>query len=335
MKKTLLLLIIFALFGSVATWYLLTQQDEKTTLSAKNQRFAIEDPDEIYKIFIADRKGGTTTLERKNTHWLYNGKYKARQNAMDNLLDAITRVQVKYKPPTAAVDNMVKDLSANGLKVELYNDNNKLIKTYYVGGATPDERGTYMIMEGSNQPYVTYIPSWEGNLRFRYNLTDEDWRDKIIFAYNQDDIQAVSIEYPKQRNQSFRLERSGNDFQIKPFYGTTPTINSSVNLGKVEAFLEGFKSLGAEAFENENPRRDSILQLVPFSIITVADKAGNATVVRLFPIIPLQDPANPRLPNADVVERYFLDWNGQDFMLIQHRVFSKVLWGYDFFFEKK
>ncbi|MBK7871403.1 MAG: DUF4340 domain-containing protein [Saprospiraceae bacterium] len=335
MKKTLILLISFALFGSVTAWYLLTQQDDKTTLLAKDQRFSIEDSENIYKIFIASKKGEKTTLERKENYWLYNGEYKARPNAIENLLDAITRVQVKYKPPTAAVDNMVKDLATNGLKVELYNNNNKLLKTYYVGGSTADERGTYMIMEGSNQPYVTYIPSWEGNIRFRYNLTGEDWRDKTIFTYKQDDIQSVSIEYPKQRNQSFRLERSGNGFEIKPFYETTPIVNQPISEGKVEAFLEGFKSLGAEAFENENPRRDSILKLMPFSIIKISSKDGDSTTVRLFPIIPEYDPAVTRLPNADAVERYFLDWNGQDFMLIQHRVFSKILWGYDFFFEKK
>lgn len=334
-RNTLLLLITFGLLGAVTTWYLVTQSDDKTTLAGADRAFAVDNIDEIHKIFIADRQGESTTLERKDGYWIYNGKYKARPNAMENLLDAILRVQVKFKPPTAAVDNMVRDLAANGLKVELYNKNDQLLKSYYVGGSTPDERGTYMIMAEAEQPYVTYIPSWEGNLRFRYNLKGEDWRDKTIFNVNQDDIQSVSVEYPKQRNKSFRLEREGNGFQVKPFYEVTPVMNRPLNAAKIESYLEGFKNLAAEAFENKNPRRDSILKLVPFSIISVTDKAGNETVVKLYPIFPEANPEATQLPGADAVERYFADVNnGQDFMLIQHRVFSKILWGYDFFFEE-
>ncbi len=334
MKRTIILLLAFLSLGGITTWYLRTQQDDKTTLAGADRRFAVENADDIYKIFIADRKGVTTMLERQENEWRYNGKYKARPNAMDNLLDAITRVQVKYKPPQAAVKNMVIDLATNGLKVELYHKNGNLLKAYYVGGSTPDERGTYMIMDGAEQPYVAYIPGWEGNLRFRYNLVGEDWRDKTIFNFDQDDIQSVSVEYPKQKNKSFRLERIGSEFDVKPFYDVTPVINRPLNPGKVEAYLEGFKSLGAEAFENQNPRRDSILQLVPFSIISLTDKAGNEIVVKLYPIFPKVNPGATQLPGADAVERYFLDWNSEDFMLIQHRVFSKILWGYEFFFEK-
>ncbi|HMO38356.1 MAG TPA: DUF4340 domain-containing protein [Saprospiraceae bacterium] len=332
-KKTLLLLIAFALLGAIATWYLLTQPDDQTTLAGADRQFAIANTDVIYKIFIADRQGSTTTLERRDGYWMYNGQYRARPNAIDNLLDAIRRVQVKYKPPTAAVKHMVSDLATQGLKVELYDKNNRLLKTYYVGGATADERGTYMIMDRAEQPYVTHIPSWEGNLRFRYSLKGDDWRDKTIFAYRPEDVQAVVIEYPKQRNNSFRLARAGQDFRVQPFYEVTPVINRPLRSGVIEAYIEGFRSLGAEAFENKNPRRDSVLQLIPFSIISVTDKNGVTTTARLYPIFPEPIPGATRLPDANVVERYFAALDNGDFMLIQHHVFKKILWGYEFFFQ--
>ncbi len=329
MKKTLLLLLAFGMLGAFVLWYFTVQSNISL---GTDRHFKVENPEDVYKIFIADRQGETVLLERKPGYWLYNGKYKARPNAIANLLDAITRVDIKYKPPQAAVKNMITDLAANGLKVEIYNKNGKRLKAYYIGGSTSDERGTHMIMEGAQQPYVAYLPGWEGNLRFRYNLRGDDWRDKTIFAYQQSDIQSVTVEYPKQRNQSFRIERKGDDFEVKPFYATTPVINRPLDLSKVEAYLEGFKSLGAEAFENRNPRRDSVQRLIPFSIISVTDKNGNTTVARLFPIIPAHNSAIAPLPGANVVERYFLDWNREDFMLIQHQVFSKVLREYEFFF---
>lgn len=325
MKRTTLFLIIFLLLGSATTWYILSKPDEKTSLAGADRRFKVENTEEIYKIFIADRDGAKTTLERKDGYWLYNGKYTARPNAMDNLLDAIRRVEIQYKPPTAAVKNMITSLATEGIKVEIYNKNNKLLKSYYVGGATADERGTYMIIDGAEQPYVASIPGWEGNLRFRYNLTGDDWRDKTVFAEKAENIESVSIEYPKNRNKSFRLERKGNNYTITPFYETTPKIQRPYKEGSAERYLEGFRSLGAEAFENENPKRDSIRQLVPFSIITLKNKEGNERIVKLFPLF----------GTSDQVERYLADVNTGDFMLVQHLVFGKILWGYEFFFEEK
>lgn len=325
MKRTILFLIIFLILGSFTTWYVLSKPDEKTSLAGADRRFKVENTEEIYKIFIADRDGAKTTLERKDGFWLYNGKYTARPNAIDNVLDAIRRVEIQYKPPTAAVKNMITSLATEGIKVEIYNKKNQLLKSYYIGGATADELGTYMIMDGAEQPYVASIPGWVGNLRFRFNLTGDDWRDKTVFGEKTENIESVSIEYPKNRNKSFRLAREGNSYKITPFYDVTPPIKRPYKEGSVERYLEGFRSLGAEAFENENPKRDSIRQLVPFSTITLKTTEGKEKVVKLFPLF----------STSDQVERYLADVSTGDFMLVQHLVFGKILWGYDFFFEEK
>ncbi len=309
-------------------------EDERTTLAGWDRDFKVEDTERIHKIFLADRQGERVTLERRDGSWLYNGRWKARPNAIENLLDAVSRLEMQFKPPQAMVDPMVRDLAANGIKVELYDRQDELIKAYYVGGATADERGTYVIREGAEQPYVAHIPGWSGNLRFRYNLKGDDWRDKSIFDCDPDEIREVTVEYPKQKNKSFRVEKDGGSYQVRPFYDITPAVEAAPARGLVEAFLAGFESLGAEAFENQNPRRDSIRQLVPFSIITVTDDRGAMREVRLFPIFPKRAPfESPPLEGADVVERYFADISNGDFMLAQHRVVKKILWAYPFFFD--
>lgn len=335
MNRTILFLIFFAILGGGTLWYFSQQEEDKTSLIGADRDFRVENTGEVYKIFIADRRGERTTLERKAGHWLYNGQYKARPNAMENLLDAIGRVEMKFKPPRAAVEGMIKSLATEGIKVELYDKKGDLLKAYYVGGATPDERGTYMIMEDAEEPYVVYIPSWEGNLRFRYNLKGNDWRDKTVFAEKLENIQSLSIEYPKQKNKSFRLQRDGKAFKISPFYELTPKIKRPYKRGSAEAFLMGFESLIAEAFETDNPRRDSISHLIPFSIITLTDVQGHLKEVRFHPIFVqnASDPKTGALVTNAMAERYFADCSNGDFMLIQHRVFGKVFWAYDFFFE--
>ncbi len=329
-------MILFLVLASIFGYLLVTRNIENdTSLLVADRQFAVEETENIHKIFIVDRRGNETLLTRANGTWRYNNQYKARENAIDNLLDAVSRIQVKYKPPEAALSNMIKELSSEGIKVELYGKTGKLLKAYYIGGGTADERGTHAIMEGAEQPYVTHIPGWEGNLRFRFNLTGDDWRDKTLLDFQPEEIASVSVEYPKQRNRSFHLFNQNGRYSVIPFYEITPEINQPVDQGRAEAYLTNFESIVAEAFENENPIKDSILQLVPFSVIKVKTQRGLETELRLFPVIPRGvtiDPKTGLQQNAQI-ERFFVEYNNNDFMLAQNRVVKEILWGYDFFFD--
>lgn len=322
---------LFIVLGALSVAaFLTTKQQSVTSTLGQDRLFAIKETDKIGKIFIADREGHKTNLVRKGKDWEYNYQHKANPNAINNLLDAISRVQMKFKPADAAVKGMVTDLATRGIKVEIYDQSGKKMKAYYVGGSTPDERGTYMIMEGSNQPYVTSIPNWEGNIRFRYSLKNDDWRDKTIFEASVDEVARIVIEYPKQKDQSFELTRNGNTYQVVPFFDITPKMNTLPSRASVERFLSGFKKISAESFETNNPRKDSVLQTIPFCNILLKKTNGEVQSVQLYPI--LKQYGTVETP---VVERYFALSKGEDFMLVQNRLFKPILWGYPFFFENQ
>ncbi len=327
-----LLLVLLGLAGAL-WWFQRPTEDAAMTTLAAERDFAVKNTDQIQKIFLADRSGETTTLERDGAdRWKYNGQYAVRPNAIDNLLDAIRRIEMKYKPPQASKDYIVKNLATHGIKVEIYDRGNKLIKAYYIGDGTQDERGTYAIVDGFNEPFVVNIPGWEGNLRFRYSLKGEDWRDKTVFRSGLREIAEVSIEYPKQKNLSFKLTQSNGQYEVKPFYESTPALQKPVQKSRAETFLIGFENLVAENFERNNLYRDSVKQLVPFSIITLKKTDGNVTSVRLFPINQFDQVDDANL-NDPQIERYLADVSTGDFMLVQDRVFRKVLWAYEFFFD--
>lgn len=335
-KRTLILSALVLLLGSLAAWYLFSGKGN-STVAGNDRQFAVKETENIQKIFLADRKGNTTTLERKADSWIYDGKWQVRETAIKNLLEAIRNVEMMYKPSTAAVPNMVKSLASEGIKVEIYDRQNRLMKSYYVGGATADETGTYMILEGAEQPYVTYIPGWTGNLRYRYSLQGEDWRDRTVLAFDPENISSVSVEYPKQQNQSFILEKKGSQYQVKPFYELTPVIRKPYRDRSAESYLTGFVQLGAEAFENNNPVRDSIAQLVPFAIVRLKDAEDRETEVRFHPIFlqnKYQDVQSGQYLNAPPVERYYAEVpTTGDFFLVQDRVFQKIFRSYAYFFE--
>lgn len=336
-KKLLPLIALFLLLGAGALWYVWSSRDGQLSSLREERTFRIEDTDRIGKIFLVHREGEQVLLERKGEDWVYNTTWKARPDAVENLLDAIRRIQVKYQPAQAAVPNIVRNLVAEGIKVEIYDRRGRMMTAYYIGGSTADERGTFAIREGFEQPFVAHLDGWEGNLRFRYSLKGEDWRDRSVFSLDPDRIREVSIAYPAQRNQSFRLRKTEGGYQIDPFYPTTPVAKAPYRIGSAEGFLTGFESIVAEDFRNAYPAKDSILQLLPFAIIEVVDDAGGKQSAKLFPILPIAQEADVKtgqLPAGAEIERYFAATGSGDFMLVQHRVIQKILWGYPFFFEE-
>ncbi len=332
MNNNRILLVIFILLGTASAWYLYRNLQGSDTALGWDRKFKVENPEEIGKIFLAKRTGETTTIERNGNEWKVNGRYKASPNAVENLLEAVTQVELKFVPPVKAVENFGRELAARGIKVEVYDRRNRLLKAYYVGGVTQDARGTVMLMENSDQPMVVEIPQMEGQIRTRYDLTGDKWRDRTVFGYQDPDrIRQVSVAYPQQRNKSFVLDKEAGRYSVRPFYDNVPPLDRPVSPASAEAYLFQFRSLMAEAFENNMTGKDSIRQTVPFAVISVTDDQGSVRTATLFPTY-RNDAFSGERP-TDIVERYYADLNTGDWMLVQHHVFQKIFWPYESLLE--
>ena len=126
---------------------------------------------------------------------------------------------------------------------------------------------------------------------------------------------------------------------VKPFHEGVPVISKPVLQAAVEKYLEGFSVLHAEAFENGLPDRDSIAASLPFVTLSVTNDEGETNTAKLFPIVQKDEYGNPIVSNiaeglksTQSISRYFLDYSDGSFRLIQHRVFERVFWSYDYFF---
>lgn len=335
MNRTLILLLVVAGLGAIVYFNLEDQDKPISSVVGADRDFAVP-RDQIYKIFIANRNGSTSTIERKgdSNSWTYNGEYRARPDAVDNLLLAVEKIRMRFKPTDAAKPNLIKSLATQGLKVEIYGKGGENLKTYYLGGATNDELGTYVIMEGSEQPYVADIPAWQGNILFRYNLAGDDWRDRSVFHSKASDIAEVSIEYPKQQGKSFRLNVNNGDPEVTPFYPLSSTIDKPLRPGAVEAYLDKFSRVDAASFNNLNRDREAISQQVPFAIVSVKENDGTAYSIKLFPMN-VDDAYDPKTGTTTVIDEttaFYALTENNDFMITQNVVLRKILWGYEFFY---
>ena len=332
MKSNFLLpLLLVLLLGATSFYYF---SDKNYTSSSKETGdwvMHVENPDDIHRIFIADRQGGKADIRRqKGGYWKYNNKYNANPNVVANVLDAVTRIRLQSRPSQAAIPNMIKTLSTKSTKVILYDKNDEILKSYYIGGVTPNELGTFMILEGSDNPYIMEIPYAHVSLKQRFFTGDEKWRDKTLIEYSPKDILSVSVEYPTRKNKSFKLSKKNKQWEVVPFYPTTKKIEKTLNTDLVENYLQGFKKLGAETFETRESFLKRETNQRQFCILRLVLRDGSQDEIHFYPI---QHYTDGDLTKPEPVTRYLTINSKKDSYLTQHLVFKELFWAYGFFFE--
>ncbi len=338
------LIIILLLLAIVAAWFVM--QNDETTLKEAESGFSISDTSKVSKIFIADMKTNSVLLERKPTGWLLNGNRKTNPKLITMLLNTMQQIKVKTPVAIAARDNVVKRLSSIGTKVEIYQNAyridlfnkiklfpyEKLSKVYYVGDVTPDNLGTYMLLDGAKDPYVVHIPRFRGFLSPRYSPKPDDWISHEVFKHTLSDIKSVSVDFFEKPSESFKVnvtDSYGNYKLTKSIDGTNVTTYDTL---KLLNFLTSFTDLRYESRLNNlmSPiRMDSITSSPPMYNITLVDNKNDTVSVVCF--------AKRSLPEEIKEEAYFelipddrdrfhaLINNGDDFVLMQYYIFDKIL----------
>ena len=261
---------------------------------------------------------------------------------MQNLLTTLYKIRVKMPVSVASHDNIVKQLASQSTKVEVYQivpsinlfDKIKLFyrekrtKVFYVGDATMDSSGTFMLKEGADKAYIVYIPSFRGFITTRFTANPDDWRDHTIFHENMADIQSVEIDFNEDPEGSFRINNIGkhqykltrlSDNQELP-YDTLKVINLMSSFNDLR-----FEALFTNSMEQE--RIDSITSSPFVHYVVVTDKDGNKQDMKTFKKLVLNGVTDMggELGDVDRDRMYALIEGGKDFVLIQNYVFDKVL----------
>lgn len=279
MKKNRLLVYVLILLAFVAAYLVTTKKSG--TIKEELKDFAVEDTASINKIFLADKAGHEVTLVRKpNEGWLLNGTEPVRADAINTLLYTIKNVDVRSPAGKAAYNNIMKTIAASGVKIEIY-QNDKLTKTYYVGGPTQDHLGTFMYLENSSVPFVTHIPGFDGYLTTRYITNPVDWKGKTVFNYSAGSISSLRMMNNDLPEQSFTLTKAEETYDLANISGKKIR---DADQGKIKAYLSGYSKISFEYYDsNIDPmRKDSVLNAGPFRIIEVTGKDGKKQTLQAY-----------------------------------------------------
>lgn len=338
MNKTRIIWIIAIVMALVAFFLLLNRS--KTTFSDTEKAFAVEDTATITKIFMANRIDQQVTLQRLQPGtWQVNKEFMVSKPVIGMFLNTLKNIAVKEPVPTAAQNNILKLMAPNAVKVEIYQtvprftlfgkkflQHEAKTKVFYVGDATRDNMGTYMLMEGSDLPFITYLPGLRGFISTRFSPRYEDWRDHSIFSQRMSEIAAITLEFPETPEQSYKVINNPQGPELIQLASNQRLM--AFDTLKMVSFLNSFSNIKYEAFLNYLPKAkiDSVIQSVPFHIITVTDQAGKSTTIKTFHMRmggeSVDENGDPMPFDRD--RMYALVNEGKDFVLVQFFTFDKI-----------
>ena len=353
MKKNRITILITILLIVIAAGLYFTSS--YTTLRRGVSEFAIRDTASITKIFLAD-KNNQEVLLVKDDHgqWILNNKYPAQPMKVQSFLKTLRDIQVRNPVPLAARDNVIKRMSVVAKKVEIYQsvprinlfDRIRLFyhetntKTYYVGDVTQDNQGTFMLMEGAEEPFVVNIPGFRGFVASRYSTNTYDWRDYTVFRTPLGDIRSVRVEFPIEQKESYQFDLDEekhirltelSSMQPVTAFDTVRTLN----------FLTGFQDIRFESLLEsllEKTFIDSVLSSTPKIIITLTDQQGKVFQAKIFNKKGFADITAQSLNKMEPVDLdrgYALVNDGEDFVLIQYYTFDRITRNLSYFTRKE
>ncbi len=344
MRKNKYILLFTIVLALVALIFIL--KSSKTTIKAD---FAVKDVSAITKIFMSDKHDNSVTIKRLDeNNWQVNDKYPARVDGMAVLLETISKLHVREPVSLAGRNNVIKWLAARSVKVEIYETvfridlfnkirlfpHEKCTKVYYVGFETQDNQGTFMLLEGSEEPFIVNIPGFRGFLSPRFRALESDWRRRVIFDLKIGDIKSVKIEFPAAPDSSFEISRFNKDFEIKLL--ASNKIMNGFDTTKVVEYMNSFANVGFEAFLNKMEKEDidSITSQKPTAILSVTDIAGKITSLKTFLKLDESGSIDEVTNQPIIIDRdrfYGLVNDGKDFVSLQYYAFNSILQSSSYF----
>ncbi len=197
--------------------YFLVKNPRKSTINPAEIEFAVKDTASIQKViltgYIEGNPVGKVYLTKKEANWWVNNEFKAQNVAVEHLLQTIYAIQMQQPLHPNAVENVKKLIKKRNIHVIIQNSNGTILKGYYIGPATPDTKGNYVIMEGAENPYIAEIPGFQGYLSTRFSANPDVWRDYTVWNLQPNDFQKFELK-DKTQHTLIKVEKKNQIYYI-------------------------------------------------------------------------------------------------------------------------
>ena len=270
-KKNLRLFSIAGLLVIVNLTFFLSSSG--TFSREKNYDIAIADTSAVVSVKLT-RGEMVNTLIRDGQAWTLNQEFGTDPGYTRILLAVMNRVAVKRQLGVSQLEELQSRVELDAVLVEL----EELGRSFYVLGNRTYTK-TYFLEPNLNVGYEVEIPGYRDFVGGIFQLTTDQWRDRLIFRGNFRTIDQIEV---KQNDQVvFNADLKDSYFQIDGLgaYDTLALVN----------YLNGFNFLQANEriSSGKFPQYDSLRNTVDKSQLIIHDLGlAEPLVLDIYPALP-------------------------------------------------
>lgn len=333
MKKIIILIVSVAGLAGLG-WYISTLYENKGKSDTQLIEFAIKDVSNIDRLVITDRSLNSFEVQKKGGKWVdTKGNCVVPEN-VDNIMDAIRNIEFKGYLPDKSHENYNKMMSAQNIKVEIF-ENGEWSKTWYIGPPAKDHYGQVMLLDTkdlgkSANPVLMKVRGLNGFLGPRFFADPRLWACTNIFNIPMEKLSSVDVKFNKEKARSFTVTKKGPTVGV---YQNGEKLNN-VDDRMAFSYLQNYKKIhyNLQNFELTQNQVDSLKRTTPFAEIKVKETNGNSTLLRCFraKAVTTDIVAGKEIFNSDV-DKFWCQLPSGELVKCQYYVFNPLLLGHIYF----
>lgn len=258
-KKNIRLLILLVI---LLAWTVLfaNLKISESRVAVDEKQFTVMDTTDLKKISI-DKQGEAEdiVLEKKDDNWWVNKTYRIDPSMKKVLLAVLHEVRVKRTVPKTMLKEITDELHKNGSKITIEKNNGSEI-SFLAGG---DGISISYFMYPDKQPYIVYLPGYESYVTGIFDVSVNDWRDRLLFRSTWMGIRKFSLKYPKFPSHNIIVEPEGNLYRMENL--------ADLDTAKLMNYFDQISYFYTDQYINKGqiPVYDSLLQTYPYARLAV------------------------------------------------------------------
>lgn len=275
MNKRIIISVLLTLITGFVLVFILKN---RSPFGRNNSSFAIKPENEITRIELT-RGEQHISLDKEGEEWLLNGITETRKSGVLFIVSILHDMKIKSPVSAAFFTKEINNNKITPVKVKVF-ERRKLLKTFFVYKTQSNIYGNIMKIRTGSNPFIVYMPGFEGNIGSIFTLNELFWQPYTVFNLLPSEIETVDFENFEDPASSFSIASNKNGYSLSDNNGRLTGWDST----RVVRYLSYFIRIPFESwdFESGNTNRETVEAQKPAYRITVTTVKGIKTVLTLW-----------------------------------------------------
>lgn len=234
---------------------------ERRTTTFEKDLFSIQNAFENISRIEINGEGISNTIEKKSSYWTVNEEYRLDASMQQVFFKLLEEISIQRALVNETAEEIKQQVLDTGVSVNIYGQN-ELINSFTVGG---DFQALKSYFIKGDDVYLVQLPGYQSYVAGIFEVSESDWRDRVIFDGIWQDMVSLTIDRPNQKELVFKYEDQLLRLQ-----------NEKADTAKVMNFVERFNYFFVDQFLPSDhialEKKESFQEAGSITIIALDDK---------------------------------------------------------------